>query len=815
MTGLILLSMFAFVVLPTMSSYFRGAGAVADPVVATFDGKPLKLQRVRTFTRMHYNTVQFLEKLAEETMRQGGTPQVPGFQYDAQSQQIRSVGINQEPSDLASVRTLQFADAAQKAGFDLDDTAVKNWLARFTAEKFTQQQINGLLARETQNGMGEYHLMDMLRKQLLAEIYQRGALAGIVGPNRMPILTPAEQWQNFLKLNQKATVSAYGLLVSDFIDQTDENPPATEIQAVYQKGKDRYPNSQSPDPGFRRRETATIEYVVGNLKSFVDAEVAKLSDAEIRAEYDKQVAGGAFVMPAEPAKEPEESEKPQESSEEEMKDEPKETPAGKESEKESEDEKQAEQNAAKYEKQIEELQSEIEAAREEMPEKETTEESDSEAEASGEDTNAPDEPADENADETEKAESPENANSDKEDAAEEAESEDEPEAAEQSSLTTGSATTLVLFQDDAKEASETAGSETAEESETASAEASDAAESDVKEETSKEDSEKKTEEDEAPETKIRPFEEVKDQVAESMVQDKARVKLDQAMTKVRKTMKLYFAQKIQFEATKNEDAKPIRPELDKLAESLGLDHETIGPHNVVTIADEPIADSFEVGASFSQRGYPFTVMMFGAGSQVSPLPQFQSLATVDIPAGLSYMSWKVDSEEAFTPPLEDVRDEVVRAIRIEDARELAREEAKKIAEQANGGKKLTELVPEDKKANLTENIAPFSWMNSLGFQGATIGNVPELNSVGDEFMRAVFNAENGDAVVAANLPQDVVYVVERENVQPAIQDLKAIFKQPQERMMAMLLGNEDRGELMDGFYRSIDEETGFDYTPPE
>ena len=62
-------------------------------------------------------------------------------------------------------------------------------------------------------------------------------------------MTPVEQWENFLKLNRQATANAYGVLVSDYLDQTNASPTEAAINDTYEAGKDRYPNEQSAEPG--------------------------------------------------------------------------------------------------------------------------------------------------------------------------------------------------------------------------------------------------------------------------------------------------------------------------------------------------------------------------------------------------------------------------------------------------------------------------------------------------------------------------------------------------------------------------------------
>ncbi len=297
MIVLVFLAMIAFVVLPALQTYMqRNMGSGTDAKLASFGDIELKQSRVENFTRNHASIVRFLRELAEETIARGGTPRTPGFAYDTQTKQVQSVGIDPNPSPLASIRTLQYSGQATDLGFELDDTAISTWLSRFTDATMSDGETISLLMQSTKNQMGKFHLYDQLRHQLLAELYQRGALAGVVD-GQLPIVTPVEQWENFLKLNRQANASAYAVMVQDYMDKTNKNPSAAEIRAVYDAGKEMYPSDQAPEPGFRRRETASFEYLVANLQSFVDREVAQISEETLRAEYDRRLAGGDFKLP--------------------------------------------------------------------------------------------------------------------------------------------------------------------------------------------------------------------------------------------------------------------------------------------------------------------------------------------------------------------------------------------------------------------------------------------------------------------------------------------------------------------------------------
>ena len=69
----------------------------------------------------------------------------------------------------------------------------------------------------------------------------------------------------------------------------------------------------------------------------------------------------------------------------------------------------------------------------------------------------------------------------------------------------------------------------------------------------------------------------------------------------------------------------------------------------------------------------------------------------------------------------------------------------------------------------------------------------------------------GEQAVASNDPQTVYYVIQPSELQPSLDDLKEQFRQPQQRFMAQLLGNDDARDLVRGFYQSVDQRTGFEF----
>jgi hypothetical protein len=827
------LALFSFVVLPVVDSYMRrNAGTGGDAVVARYDGKELTRNRVEYFTRNHHATVQFLAKLAQETLDRGGIPRTAGFQYDPQTKRVVQLGINQNPGEQGTIRTMMFAEQANQEGFELDDNAIRVWLEKFTDGAMSDADIDGLLMLETNRQMARPHLYEQLRNHLLADIYLKRGYSGLYfgdNPSAGALLTPAEQWSAFKKLNRSATVDAYGVLVSDFVDQTNPNPPAELIQATYDEGKERDPNDESPDPAFHRRYTASFQYLVGNLQQFIDEEVAKLSEEQLRAEYEKRLAGGAFQLPDENLEqaiaEPDTAIEPADN--EPAEGEPAETEASEQPADEPATDEPATDEPATDEPATDEPATDEPATEQPMTEEQPAEEPATE-EQPAEETPAEEQPAEENSSailapravmlvaalqETETAE----------------ETTPEPEAEPTVATpdTTAEEPAEKPAQEPGEEPAETPEEPTAEEPMEPAAEepSSEVPEQPASEQPASEQpaaeqpaAGESSEESKSEESKprVQSFEDVRQRLAEELAFPAAQQRMSAAAKQIQKEMQHYFNQKAIHDANVlagQAGDPPQKPDLQALAEQFGFQLQTIGPHDRVSIAADPISTSMDPETQFGSRGPNFTLMMFGyaLGDNVyEPLPLFSPLQTTDFMSGNTYLSWKTEAREAYTPTLDEVRDEVIRFLRMKEARELAQAAAEEVAKQAaeDNGKTLADLVPEAKQANFHQGLGPFKWLDTFG-RGVTMGNVPQLDAVGDDFMAAVFEAEPGELRVAPNNPRRVFYVVKPIKFEPSIDELQQQFREPNNRRNLVAI-DAGIGGVLTEFYKSLDERAGFD-----
>lgn len=767
MVLLTVLALFSFVVLPVVQTAMNqgGGGGGGNEVVARFGGMEVTGNQVEYLTGHHFQTVRFLREIGEETIQRGGQPKVAGFRQNPQTGDIEGIGIPINPSPELTVRTLAYANAAVEDGFELDDSSLATWLEQYTDNQFSSRDLDAKLMQSSGNKMARQHLFVQLRNHLLARIYNRRGGATLVSSNGLEIKTPLQQWEAFLKLRRSATINAYGVLVDDYINATNAEPSPAQIETVYQEGKERDSFDQSPLPAFHKRATATIQSLVGDREKFIAEEVEKITEEQLRAEYDRRRTGGDFQLPV--------------------------------------------QDELDFQDMIEQTESTENAISEAADSMEESDDSPDSSEPAVEEETAVEEPAVEEtaADETAMEETAmEDVVDDAVDSVTEPKPEPspEPKTGDQSSVPAGndsSVRLVAMMQDESSEASdETAAVETEADETEAADETETAAE--------------QADDDGGP--KYKAFEDVKEQIARDLAIPPAEARINAATNEINGIMRRYFTSYAIWEGTaKGDPAKagdpPSQPDLKALAEKLDFEFVEIGPHDEITIGDEAIADSFANGGPNRARGFAFRYEMFGIPSQDRPgLPLFAPLRSVDDQTGVYYVSWKIDETEAYTPELDEVRDDVIRYIRRQEAKELAKEAAEKMVQQLNQtDADLKSLVPEDRTANYYEGLGPFTHLQIVGQFRVARSNVPELDSIGEEFMNAVFSTDVDAASMAINQPERAVYVIVPTAFDPATDDLKEQFRQPFNRQMASLIAS-GTSEIQDGFVKNIEAKTGLE-----
>jgi hypothetical protein len=217
---------------------------------------------------------------------------------------------------------------------------------------------------------------------------------------------------------------------------------------------------------------------------------------------------------------------------------------------------------------------------------------------------------------------------------------------------------------------------------------------------------------------------------------------------------------------------PSSLDFEALAQQYGL---TAGRTGLISNWE---VKKFDIGSSVAMEGIsPFTNAAFKPSLTV-----YKPEIAQDI-EGNYYLYWKNDDAAESAPTWDDknVRQEVLHAWKLKQARDLARKHAESMAEEAaKTGATLKGAFPELPQERII-SPAPFSMLTEGSVPRGSSPAPPRLSEVegvplvGQEFMRAVFNLDINQTGVAMNLPQTVVYVVQLIEYSPPQDVLWQIF----------------------------------------
>jgi hypothetical protein len=365
-----------------------------------------------------------------------------------------------------------------------------------------------------------------------------------------------------------------------------------------------------------------------------------------------------------------------------------------------------------------------------------------------------------------------------------AKSEETPEASKTPSPDEGASlprsTFEVAFLANQDEASQP-DADTAEPAESTEAPAADAAKAEQPAEGEKkgaaaDDANEKTPEEGAKkEPKYQPLSEVEDDIRRNLASQAARDRMDQALTEARRQVDRYKRAFASYRArveAGGEAKEPAKPDFQQIAQDLGLEYGETPLVNQLTVGETDLGKTFMFGPGFQQ--YSFAQIAMGEQATLYQAERIQGLD--------DFLYWTTEFKESRTPPLEEIRDEVVRAWRLQKAVEIATQEAENAAQKVREAPKETPLA-EAAGVDKSKVIQPpaFSWMTSgsMPFGGGApyMSDVQGVDSPGAAFMETVFGLHPGSVGVAPNEPKTIVYLARLEDETPSDQVRRDLFWQ--------------------------------------
>lgn len=814
MAGLVLLAILAFIVAPgieSLMSFLRNSSSAGNNVVVRWSDGKVTLATLDATRRQHNHATRFLQALAREVIKAGGMPKIPGFRYDSTQKRVQDLGLPMLDTNRAVCQTMIISQRARQLGIDFDQAVIDDFFDRFCDNRISGADFQRILKETCGRELSIQALRRQLGLELSAVVMERIALAG-VNYEGSPLVTPGSLWQNYLRLNQAARVEAYPVLTSEYIKEVKATPTESEIRAIYEEGAGNFPSPNSPEPGFRRRYQAELEYVFGSWNKLIEAEKTKISPEALKAEYDRLVAQGGLQVPVDPPKMPE-------------------TPAAPDANKPVEGEKPA--TATKPD--------------EGQPPAPTAE---PKAEATPTEPK-PEEPKPE----TPKAEEPKPAEpKPAEDKPAEVKPEDAKPAEEkpaepklQTRLDNVGQIRLVAFAQDNNQpppvqdpSAEPIGDKPAEKpaapadqpAAQAPAPAADKPAADKPAEppatpapATDKPADKPAEAATAPAPatpdlgaaagvtsdkpgtmpmRTKTFEEAKEDVARSMAMNVVREQLQAKLTKIESEMNRYSSDVQMERVSKENNVKtdhPVKPvDLKKLAEAEGLQFGSTGMSDGFRLASSPVGRSM-----IGNQSLVNSIMNPNVEIYRPVRSMFIDMGNATEPDFQEFVSWKIKDQPAYTPDISQVRDEIIDTWRGRQARKLASDAADALSEKLRkAGQEPWKTVLDTQQQALLLSPAPFTWMSPPRemFAPAQITFVQGLDSVGNEFMQRVFATPVGQTAVAPNAGMNTYYVVRVLELTPSADELRQNFEASRGR--ARQLAFPERERMFSDWYQNIE-----------
>ncbi len=273
--------------------------------------------------------------------------------------------------------------------------------------------------------------------------------------------------------------------------------------------------------------------------------------------------------------------------------------------------------------------------------------------------------------------------------------------------------------------------------------------------------------DKIPVTEYEPLDKprVHNQIRDTLARAKAEARIEELFNKIAGRIKSYSA-KLSVWRARKESAEPAPPDFQAIAKEFGVKYHATKP---ISILDA--MENNEIGKSLldKMQDRPFVHLAFAP-----TLPVFKPFTSRSSDKENAYLWWRANYHEAFVPEFAKARPEVLASWKMSEARKLALAKAKEyVTEVTERRGELKDLFAT--RANLNvKQLGPFPWMTRGSVpaqpgQPVPLGRteLPDLDKVGNEFMRTVFSLDAGAAGVAWNEPQTIVYVVQVIKFDPA------------------------------------------------
>ena len=277
---------------------------------------------------------------------------------------------------------------------------------------------------------------------------------------------------------------------------------------------------------------------------------------------------------------------------------------------------------------------------------------------------------------------------------------------------------------------------------------------------------------------FQPLEEVRDEIRRQLAEQRVTKQLIDLMAKLDGELNgeftKYFAASLNAGADEKSPPPPTGAlaDLAPLAEKNGLESGKTGPLSVLEMRKTPVGESVDS----EMQAELWRLLFFSKDLQM-----YQPVSTFDLD-GNRYLSMKTSDTPGRVPTLAEVRDDVVKAWKLQKAAELAEKHAQEVAKKIQeSGSTLSDYFTDDSSVTVVRTD-PFSWLTGgevsriTGQQQPFRLSEPDgVVAAGPEFMTYVFNLDDGKAGATLNHDHSVAYVVRVADHQLSPEELRMAY----------------------------------------
>jgi hypothetical protein len=737
-----LIAIFVFVIGDALMSKYssghaeRGEAQDAHATAVHWDGGKLSNQQLNELVMRRRILNHFLQTIEMEGRRPSLEAGVDPPELHVQP--LLGPETPQQGVEKSVVESKLLAEAAADAGMKVSNDMLIQYLTELGRRNVSPDKMREMLKNAQVGGakVSVDYVLEALRQEMLAHNYRMSHEFAF------QTVTPQQRWQDWLRVNDRVVVEAAAVPTETYLPDVKE-PTEAELTAFFDKYKDReampdfYGNTEMPSatPGFRIPRKIDVAYIEASYDEFLAKAEAKISDEEVAKYYDehKDLFTKTQMGLHEDKGAKKDAEKP-------------EAPKEKEGAKPADSVKKAEATEKKAE------------------------------------------PSEKKAEPSEKKETPP--------AKDEKSDKQSPDTKKSSSRLNPAKSVfhLTAFAQDADKKDSKSDKAAEKASDAPAAKATDAKATDAKTappvgtpaltppanppaDASKPVAPAATEPPKKP-VEYQPLSEVKDEIRKRLAEGKVADELTQSMGGIQDQLndayeKWRYSDTALGESGKNELPPPPKAltDLAAIAQAKGLKSGTTGPKSLLGLRDTPVGKSSAVDANRTLLSMLFTS---------KDLDLYQPVKTVDID-GNRFVAMKISDTPGKVPTLAEVKDEVIKAWKKQQAFDLAMKHAEEDMKKAQDAKSPLASVFADSKSIKVVRTDPFSMLTGgdVSFAGGQLQQTPyrfsqpsEIVAPGPDFMRKVFDLKDGQLAVIPNNDHSIVYIVRVVEHQPGLNELR-------------------------------------------